>query len=167
MISWHFVRRQKDGANAEARNLVREVLLSYRILFAQGKKSRRHFKKVWAGKGQDVQPEAFLVDLCTMRARELLRKYPLLNNGFDPIGNVFMSSEFPFLGNRLLNLQTFGERHKPMKLFDLYRDRRETEKYYTFWAVIWIGGASLLLSVVQVALAIVQVVLGFRQLKVA
>ncbi|CAI4216838.1 unnamed protein product [Parascedosporium putredinis] len=73
------------------------------------------------------------------------------------VGNVFMSSELPFLGNRLLNLQMFGERHKPMKLFDLYRDRRETEKYYTFWAVIWIGGASLLLSVVQVALAIMQV----------
>ena len=37
-------------------------------------------------------------------------------------------------------------------------------KWYTFWAVIWIGGASLLLAVIQTALAAESVQLTREQL---
>ena len=34
----------------------------------------------------------------------------------------------------------------------------DTDKYWTFWAVGWLGGAGVLLSIVQIVVGIVQVV---------
>lgn len=62
--------------------------------------------------------------------------------------------DFPLLGDRLLALQTYSNRLQPNKLRDLWRDRRNPLQWYTFWAVLLIGGGSLIASILQLVVSI-------------
>ena len=140
------------------------MLLSYRLLFAQDKKSRRLFSRLCRDLKKQNQYDPFFDDLCTAKLQTLEKRYPKLRGKLDPRGSVFYASEFECLGSRLLKLQQFGERHKPRKLLDLYKDKRDSEKYFTFWAVIWIGGATIVLGIMQVLLSAAQLAVSYKQL---
>ncbi|KAK2595620.1 hypothetical protein QQS21_006667 [Conoideocrella luteorostrata] len=71
--------------------------------------------------------------------------------------------EFPIFGQRLLALQSYNLRQQPSKVTDFWRDRRNPLQWYTFWAVIWIGGASILVGLLQLFAAIIQTVATFKQ----
>jgi hypothetical protein len=71
-------------------------------------------------------------------------------------------TDFQVFGLRLKELEQFGSRQRPSALKDLWTDRRDPLQWYTFWAVFWIGGLSLLLSVVQAGLAAAQVWLALH-----
>jgi hypothetical protein len=51
-------------------------------------------------------------------------------------------------------------RQQPSKVTDLWRDRRNPLQWYTFWAVLWVGGASIVLAVLQLVVSLVQTVFG-------
>jgi hypothetical protein len=104
----------------------------------------------------------FLTEICSADLRAVEKRYNGLRRELDIAGTIVYASEFRFIGDRLLELQKHAERHIPRKLRDLYRDRRDSEKYFTFWAVIWIGGASIVLSIVQVAIGIAQLVVAYH-----
>lgn len=70
---------------------------------------------------------------------------------------------FPLLGDRLLSLQEFNLRQSPSRIRDLWRDRRNPLQWYTLWAVLIIGGLSLLLQIVQVLLSTAQFGFQLRQ----
>jgi hypothetical protein len=72
--------------------------------------------------------------------------------------------DFAVFGPRLLILQRYNMRQQPSKVKDLWRDRRNPLQWYTFWAVLWIGGAGIVLAVLQVLVGIVQVYLTARPL---
>lgn len=155
------------ATNSEASKckcLAREVLLSYRLLFAQDTKSRRLFSRLRHNLKKQDRYDPFFDDLCAPKLQRLETRYPGLGGKLDPRGSVFYASEFGFLGGRLLKMQQFGERHRPRKLRELYRDKRDSEKYFTFWAVIWIGGASIVLGTMQVLLNAVQLSVSYKQL---
>ena len=59
---------------------------------------------------------------------------------------------------RLAILKRQLEKARPRGWRDLWRDKRDEVQWITFWAVIVIGGAGLMLSLVQVVLQVVQVV---------
>lgn len=65
--------------------------------------------------------------------------------------------DFPIFGPRLLALQRYNMRQQPSRIRDFWRDRRNPLQWYTFWAVLWIGGASIILAVLQLVVGIVQI----------
>lgn len=62
--------------------------------------------------------------------------------------------DFPRLGRRLIKLQQFNLRQRPSKLTDLWRDKRNPLQWYTFWAVVLVGGAANILAALQLLVAI-------------
>lgn len=63
--------------------------------------------------------------------------------------------DFPRLGPRLIKLQQFNSRQRPSKLTDLWRDRRNPLQWYTFWAVVLVGGVANILAALQLLVALV------------
>ena len=71
-------------------------------------------------------------------------------------------TDFPLLGGRLLELQEFSRRQSPSKIRDLWRDRRNPLQWYTLWAVLIIGGISVVLQIVQIFLSAAQLAAQIR-----
>jgi hypothetical protein len=63
--------------------------------------------------------------------------------------------DFPRLGPRLIKLQQFSLRQRPSKLTDLWRDRRNPLQWYTFWAVLLVGGLANMLAALQLLVAVI------------
>ena len=145
---------------------VRELLRSYRILFAQDKKSRRLY---W----NTIRPvltkahlnDPFLDDLCGRTTPVVLERYPQLRSMLDVQGSVFRPHDFPLYGQKLCTIQEYIDNHRPRRLVDLWRDRRDPEKILTLWAVLVLGITGIILSLIQTALNATQVWLAYRQLK--
>ncbi|KAK1471448.1 hypothetical protein CCUS01_05930 [Colletotrichum cuscutae] len=147
--------------------LEQEVLVSYRLLFGQSARSRKMIKsqleKLEKDNGQSI--DKLLYTLCGPK-----KEVDKLPRSIWPVGcrdfeqekllesDVYSAqSDFPRLGYRLINLQRFSLRQKPRRLTDLWRDRRNPLQWYTFWAVLWVGGAGIILAIIQTILAGVQV----------
>lgn len=64
--------------------------------------------------------------------------------------------DFPMLAPRLLKLQQFDVRQQPSRMRDLWRDRRNPMQWYAFWAVLIIGGLTILISLLQLIVACLQ-----------
>ncbi len=47
----------------------------------------------------------------------------------------------------------YVQRRQAHGITSWYFDRRDSYKWWTFWAVIWIGGLSVVLSIIQMAIA--------------
>lgn len=65
--------------------------------------------------------------------------------------------DFKIFGSRLLRLQEHCSQQNPTDVWDMWRDRRDRQSWITFWAVIIIGGASIIISFIQMILTAVQV----------
>lgn len=145
--------------------------MSYRLLFGQAHASRRRIeaslRKLKAESPRHYDP--FLDMVCTepgdLLVQSKLGSYPSLwptscrtFEGELLQENSTYSSEddFPMLGQRLVGLQEFNLRQQPSQLRDLWRDRRNPLQWYTFWAVLVVGGLSLLIGILQLAVAIAQ-----------
>ncbi|KAI0435544.1 hypothetical protein F4803DRAFT_545204 [Xylaria telfairii] len=83
-----------------------------------------------------------------------------VNGNVQDFDTYSVENDFPIFGQRLLVLQAFNMRQQPSKVRDLWRDRRNPLQWYTFWAVLLVGGISILLAVLQLVVAIVQTVFG-------
>lgn len=135
----------------EITDILYEILLSYRLLFAQSKHSRKLF-------------------------RHLLHSNPILSHNHDPLLHLicneaffvhrsvpqdrltyFAHLDFPLLRERVELLARELKGAKPRSWRDLLRDRRDTMQYWTFWLVAIIGGISILLSLIQVILQGIQI----------
>ena len=57
------------------------------------------------------------------------------------------------------------KRRKPGKLAALWKDRRDYNSFYTFWAVLAFGSLGVLLGVMQVVLSAFQVVYAVKSYK--
>lgn len=176
----------------DADSIYREILLSYRLLFAGSNKSRKRIgrilsfglksRRATADTANAVCHEnldGFLHTLCTspLYTNRYFLGLPIgrkINHGlcgglFPPFslnldGNLIESDtysardDFPTFGARLLALQNYNKRRQPSKMTDLWRDRRNPLQWYTFWAVIWVGGAGILLGILQFVVGLVQVI---------
>jgi len=132
-------------------HFLHETLLSYRLLFGQAKASRRFFRNML--KSETVlscNPDPLLRLLC-------LDQY-FAHSFVPPDRTVYVTArDFLVLGPRVERLADELRVAKPKSLVDLLHDRRDTLQYWTFWFVAIIGGAGILLGVLQVMLATIQV----------
>lgn len=126
---------------------LREVRTSYRLLFGDESGAYELFKEIV---GESHHQIGF-VDPCL---DELCRGD---SGAVNSATSYSITDNFPILGDRLAQLQSFVERQDPGTLSTLWHDRRDLYRWYTIWSVIYIGGLSILLSIVQIGLAAAQV----------
>lgn len=146
-----------DAEDIEA--FLREILLSYRLLFGQSPKARKLFRRVSSALDRMPHnaPDTLLPVLCTSRR---------LTFGSDtdwmPEDRVvyFLPKDFSVLHSRIGLLVSELENVKPRTMGDLIRDKRDQYQYWTFWSISILGGIGILLGVVQIALAALQVTQG-------
>ncbi|PVH79293.1 hypothetical protein DL98DRAFT_589529 [Cadophora sp. DSE1049] len=131
----------------------------------------------------EEEKDGFLETLCSLPLypdRVLSRLWfgrkpsPRIAGQFFPISSLSVGNEliesdtysarddFPVFGPRLLTLQRYNLRRQPSKILDLWRDRRNPLQWYTFWAVVIVGGCGLLLAALQLAVGVIQVIYAIR-----
>ena len=73
-------------------------------------------------------------------------------------------SAYPIYGDRIRELKAYMDEQRPKNLKQLFKDRRDTVGYWAFWAVVCVGGASLILALISVAVSTAQTVASFKAL---
>lgn len=133
--------------------LMREVLLSYRLLFGQHGASRKLFPQIYEPTERLQQPDQLLPILCmTKYIHRTSEQLP-----WSPDRPVYFAAQhFPVLSERIELIAKELKGSRPTSMRELLRDRRDTLQYWTFWLVFMIGAASIILSLVQVILQAVQ-----------
>lgn len=145
----------------------REVLLSYRLLFAQSARSRKLIKKHLGELPSNLDVDPLLVTLCCTPLKSLhgnsripnrIFPYSTLNEDgtLQQSDTYSIRDDFPSFGSRLLALQRYNLRQQPSRVKDFWRDRRNPLQWYTFWAVLWVGGISIVLGALQLLVGIAQ-----------
>ncbi|KAF5000629.1 hypothetical protein FDECE_11166 [Fusarium decemcellulare] len=158
--------------------LEQEILLSYRLLFAQSSASRKLIRGELAQLRRDGQlVDDLLSMLCERKCRTGMLWWSKMDKDFSELSpdlwpiscrnseqhlqerDVYNAvDDFPRLGWRLLRVQKFNLRQQPSKLTDLWRDRRNPLQWYTFWAVLIIGGMANIIGLFQLVVAVYQAV---------
>lgn len=72
---------------------------------------------------------------------------------------------FPKYGSRIAILKYYMSKKKPRSFRQLWRDKRDTLGYYTFWAVIIFGMVSILLASLSLVASVVQAWASVKALK--
>ncbi|KAL3437121.1 hypothetical protein BDV09DRAFT_163825 [Aspergillus tetrazonus] len=162
-----------DSSNHDSSALHREILLTYRLLFGQSANARAFSVKLLEQLERSSRAiDPFLRTICSTKITQsrFLRRFtkpkfpakllPMSNldlYDFPIESNTYSSrNDFPYFGSRILALQQYNLTQQPRRVRDLWRDRRNPLQWYTFWAVLWIGGISIILSLLQLAATIVQ-----------
>lgn len=166
----------EDSESKSKHQIHQEVLMSYRLLFAQSRTSRKLVKKdLRRLLREDTDGYDHLLDVLCLPVRDRavsalpVSLWPATCRGYD--GRLLEQStysshdDFPLLGHRLSKLQDFCLRQEPSQLRDLWRDRRHPLQWYTFWAVLVVGGLSIILAILQLAVGVAQLAYGVRQVK--
>ncbi|KAL8711217.1 MAG: hypothetical protein Q9220_004362 [cf. Caloplaca sp. 1 TL-2023] len=162
-----FLHRILAGRNPdpEPHEFFRDVLLSYRLLFGQNRGSWKAFNKLYADadgvtKSGEVLHDPLLRRLCGQKWEKERSFYKDIDANEAP--SHYRAEDFPFLGSRLLRLQNFSKHQEPHDWKVLWFDRRDIMKCYTFWAVLFFGGGTLIITLVQL---IAQTILSSLQLQ--
>ncbi|KAF2017326.1 hypothetical protein BU24DRAFT_440329 [Aaosphaeria arxii CBS 175.79] len=138
-------------------DLLRETLLSYRLLFGQNKASRRLFRS--------LDPFGDLPEGCKDRNLSELcgRKQSNFGTQLTERDSYILSKDFPILRIRLAVLAHHFSNKRPKTWKELWNDKRDSASWFTFWAVLIVGGIAIILAFVQVILQIVQLGLQIKQ----
>ncbi|EMD90821.1 hypothetical protein COCC4DRAFT_159196 [Bipolaris maydis ATCC 48331] len=138
-------------------DLLREILLSYRLLFGQNKASRRLFRSLTPFKDLPERcKDHSLSELCGRKQINFGTQLPERDS-------YILSKDFPILRSRLATLAYHFSNKRPRTWKELWNDKRNSASWFTFWAVLIFGGIGIILAFVQVVLQIVQVSLQIKQ----
>lgn len=130
-----------------------EVLCSYRILFSQQKNARElyseHFRAS-SSRQADHEVDPLRDDICGTPSHKNI----LFNqiDAFPEKSTYWSDSDFPNLGDRLLEIQDFVVSQDSSTFRALWYDVRDLNRFWTFWAVVIFGITSTVLSVIQAVL---------------
>jgi hypothetical protein len=160
----------QEGDILTFHDYLRDMILSYRILFGMKEKSRRAFKdelQNWrldkahdgpfSGHRLYEMIDPLLWHLCTDTSESPMLKELLSSLDGEETSSRFSFEDFPFLGRRLQDLESFMEGHKPVGLQLLWQDRRDPQNWWITWtavAVLVIGGGTIVLQFWQLVFQI-------------
>ena len=153
--------------------LRKEILMSLRLLFGQTRRSRAQIKmdlKELRDRDEFFDP---LFETVCITSSQKVNVFSLSSFWPDSCrtidgehlqeeGSYSSREDFPMCGQRLARLQAFTLRQQPSNLRDLWRDRRNPLQWYTFWAVLIVGGLSILLALLQLGVAVAPLVVAMR-----
>jgi len=144
------------GTPEDIDQLLCEILMTYRLLF-KDKASRKLFRSMRPfGKTPSSGHDHILASLCG-------RKHPMISLELMTREVYDLRVDFPILGNRLLPLMQHLSQRRPRTWRELWNDKRDSASWFTFWAVLIIGGVGLMLAFVQVVLQAVELALELHQ----
>jgi hypothetical protein len=145
------------ATNEDINDLLQEILLSYRLLFGQNKASRRLFRS--------SSPFEDLPEGCKDRALSELcgKKQSNFATWLREPNSYILSKDFPFLRNRLAVISHYFSNKRPRTWKELWNDKRDSASWFTFWAVLIIGGMGIMLAFIQVVLQIVQITIEMKE----
>lgn len=141
----------------EVSQLLHEIVLSYRLLFGQKKVSRRYFRSIRPFNGMPEEgKDGLLTALCGHKQFEA--GYEVQDR------EVYdLSHDFPVLKSRITALSHHLSAKKPRTWKELWHDKRDSASWFTFWAVLILGGVGVVLAFIQVILQIVQIASQSKQ----
>jgi len=129
----------RSDISNQACDYFKEVLLTYRIIFSQTKYSPADcfsaYQETWSHSEDYLQfADPLLQQLCSQSwdTRELHCFYMEINSG-DPSAQYSPSSDFPFFGKRLLDLQAYVKTYRPSSIWALWYDQRNESWWWAFW----------------------------------
>ncbi|KAK6528305.1 hypothetical protein TWF281_009549 [Arthrobotrys megalospora] len=148
------VSLEKWGSIEDVTQYLREVLLSYRLLFGQSPESRKLFRTVNPFKEKTPKElhDPLLEQLCTAQqysSLDFLQKVRIHER--DAYRH---KRDFPILRARIAIMQKNLRQWKPRGWPSIWNDRMDPASWYTFWAVLVIG---VLLLILVIGLLILQV----------
>jgi hypothetical protein len=76
----------------------------------------------------------------------------------------YTPSSYPFFAEKLLAIQSYVKDRNPHDWKAMWHDTRNKNNWWQFWAVLFIGGGTLLFGFLGLALQVAQVVLAQKQL---
>jgi hypothetical protein len=133
---------------------MREILLSYDLIFSDDR-SRKLFRKMHRldlEESEDVVFDFRLDEICQSSSSGRFLFKETYNKHDD----------FPLLSARLTIVHDYIERQRPSRVKTLWQDRRNLLSWYTLWAVIALGLAGLLLSILQLLFGVMQTVFAYK-----
>lgn len=151
------------------RDLFVELLLTYRLIFSQNAQSWKLFSSEMSGMSKSVLslPDAdpLLPLLCgrPFDSSEVVALYDYIRA--DDIQAYYTPGSFQFFGGRILQIQGFVETQNPPDWRSLWHDNRNKSNWWAFWAVLFIGGGTIVLMFMSLALQAWQTWLAGEQLK--
>lgn len=138
-------------------DLLHEILLSYRLLFGQSKTSRRFFRTIRPFSDLPEQGrDGSLTDLCG-------KKSCPLDYGLRERDVYDLFQDFAVLRSRIAVLMRHLSNKRPRTWKELWNDKRDSASWFTFWAVLIIGGMGIVLAFLQVVLQAIQIALELRR----
>jgi hypothetical protein len=143
------------------RSYLVEVLLSYRLLFGQHRRSRQLFQEHERQNAKvDDKIDPLLDALCSNKGmdgfsstNELLRERGVYN----------AQVNFPHLGARLMELADYSSCQRPRNLVEVWNDERDPERLLTFRAVLIVGMVGIFLGILQVLVGVAQVAISLKR----
>ena len=134
--------------------MLQETLLSYRLLFGQDKQARKLYRKLDPFAGIPLEGrDPLLSSLCRCKPFST----PVLPSDRD---SYDLQRHFPILRSRIAAIHRLLSASKPRGWRELWRDKRDSAGWFTFWIVLIFGGVAILLSAMQVLLQILQLAIG-------
>jgi hypothetical protein len=123
--------------------LLTEVAESYRLLFGSDRRSMAYFRELGQTRagGNGSSGDGYF-DITTLQGHE-----------YEPRFLYNINSDFPVFGDRLLMLKKLCV---PTGIVGLWRDRRDSLQWYTFWAVVFLGCFGAMMAFLQLGLGAVQ-----------
>jgi len=114
-----------------------EISETYRLLF-----------------GSDRQSQCYFLELESSNPTDgFFNIFTLPNGDCEPRFLYNVGSDFPLFGERLLVLKTLL---RPNGIYGLWKDKRDSLQWYTFWAVVCLGCFGAIVAVLQLMLSAVQ-----------
>jgi hypothetical protein len=120
----------------DASDFYSEVLLSYRLIFGQDLSSAADFLLLVRDTPLSLDfHDPLLPALCGAKwpTNDKAREAYELIAAEDPSPQYRASIHFPFLGKRLLDIQSHVKGFHPNDFRSLWNDRRNRERWWTFW----------------------------------
>lgn len=138
------------GNQEDVTRLLEQVLLSYRLLFGQTKRSRDVFRSLTpfarvAAEGHDH----FLSRLCSKKKPD----YPVELQERDEYN---LAEDFPHFRSKIVRLNSYASSKKPQSLRQLWADRRNSPAWLAFWSVLIFGSLGIFLTLIQTLFQILQ-----------
>ncbi|RYP80985.1 hypothetical protein DL770_006030 [Monosporascus sp. CRB-9-2] len=145
------------ASEEDVTELLQEILLSYRLLFGQSRRSRSLFRRLRPfARIPDEGHDQFLSLICSRK--QFNCSITLIERE-----EYDMAGDFPHLRSRIVRLNSYASSKKPRSIRQLWRDKRDSTAWLAFWSVLIFGSVSILLGVVQTVFQIMQYVLALQQ----
>jgi hypothetical protein len=129
---------------------IQEILLSYKLIFADDSKARR----IWQSQEKEKAAQA-AGGVCDPALSRICGE-TFSSHAYASRQSYSAEDDFPIYGERLRALQNDVLDLHPNRLSSLWNDRRDVLRWYTFFAVLGIGSIGVALGIIQAVLSGIQ-----------